>query len=166
MGRQLLEQGEMVPCVVLLDSMPPGPKQKASLSKRLGIHWENLQASESPGEWFGYLAGRSKRLLLWSLRFRMLRWLVERTHLPLADKNTASRVAVAMYTPAPYPGKVVLFKVRQRPEYVTWDPTAGWENYIQGKFEIREVGGNHTNLLKEPHVLELAQQLRECLEGE
>jgi hypothetical protein len=134
--------------------------------KRLVIHWENLRTSKNLEDFFGYLSGRFERLVLWFVKFRPVRLLVEHSNITVQDKNTASRVAAAWYLPSPYPGDVVLFTVSQRPSYMTWDPMAGWKDLIHGDLVIREVTGSHMNLLKEPHARELARQLKECLDGD
>jgi len=163
-GRQLIGLGEDVPFLALLDTLPPGYNQKASLPRRLLIHWEHLQESESLAEILDYLLDRLKRMSLRLIKSRPARWLIEHFSITIHDEETAARLAIAWYNPPPYPGDVVLFKVSQRPAYITWDPMSAWKDYIQGNLQVREAPGNHMNILKEPHVRELVRQLQEYLE--
>jgi thioesterase domain-containing protein len=40
----------------------------------------------------------------------------------------------------------------------------GWERLALGGVEIREVPGNHVNMMLWPQVALLAEQLRECID--
>jgi surfactin synthase thioesterase subunit len=76
---------------------------------------------------------------------------------------SAAHLARYIYNPRPFPGKVTLFKTDQNPWYIHWDPMEKWPAYVSGEFEVRKVPGGHGNLLFEPNVRELTQQLNECL---
>jgi amino acid adenylation domain-containing protein len=163
-GRRLIEQGEQVPLLGLLDTLPPGMKRKNSLPTRLIIHWDNLRAAESLRDVAAYISKRIQRLVLRMIKLQPIRRLVEISKISVRDKNASASVAVAWYAPMPYPGDVVLFMVSERPWYMTWDPMVGWKDFIQGHLEIRKVPGNHMTLLKEPHVRELARQLKDRMD--
>jgi amino acid adenylation domain-containing protein len=163
-GRLLIGLGEDVPLLALLDTLPPGPKQKASMARRFLIHWENLRTRENLWAVFDYFSDRLKRIISRLMKSRSARWLIERFNITIQNEETAARLAATWYHPSPYPGDVVLFKVRQRPLYITWDPMSAWPEFIKGDLQIREVPGNHINALKEPHVRDLVRQLKECLD--
>ncbi len=164
-ARQLLALGEQVPALVLLDTLPPGGKRGAPLLKRLGLHWENIRLMETPKNFLAYASDRLSRLAFRLIRFRLIRWLVEHSKISVKDQIAAARVGLAWYNPLPYPGNAALFKVSQRPDYVTWDPMTAWQDFIAGDLVVREVPGNHTNLLKVPHVGEVARLLKSYLDG-
>jgi len=46
------------------------------------------------------------------------------------------------------------------------DPRAGWSECATRGLEIYEVTGNHENILLEPQVRSVAQQLKTCLDDE
>jgi amino acid adenylation domain-containing protein len=164
-GRRLIELGEEVALLALLDTLPPGYNQKASIPRRLIIHWENLRTSESLMDVFDYLSDRLERIVARLIKSDPARWFIKHFNITIKNKKTAGRLAAAWYNPTPYPGNVVLFKVSERPRYITWNPMSAWAGFIQGDFQIREVPGTHMDVLKEPHVRELARQMRKCLDG-
>ena len=63
----------------------------------------------------------------------------------------------------PYCGDAVLFKVERQTERQT-DARDGWHKLIQGRLQVISVTGDHTSLLKEPHVRRLAGKLAAYLE--
>jgi thioesterase domain-containing protein/acyl carrier protein len=76
------------------------------------------------------------------------------------------------YVPRKYPGFITLFRARSRPlfRHHGWD--LGWRRLAGGGLEIVAIPGNHTSILKHPHVHILArvlgQRLREahaCIES-
>ncbi len=69
------------------------------------------------------------------------------------------------YMPRPYPGRVILFRSSHKPLGQVSDPHAGWSTYATG-LEIYEVKSNHENILLEPQVRFVAEQLRTCLDEE
>ncbi|MCP4659723.1 MAG: hypothetical protein GY856_30335 [bacterium] len=51
----------------------------------------------------------------------------------------AARAATWAYQPAPYAGRVVLFRATQEPEQEAADETLGWGRPVEGEIEIRRV---------------------------
>jgi amino acid adenylation domain-containing protein len=72
--------------------------------------------------------------------------------------------ALLNYTPAPYPGRVTLFRTH-RPRLFAFDPEAGWSRLAAGGVDLRVVPGTHEKILEEPYLRELAVQLNQCLNG-
>jgi len=72
--------------------------------------------------------------------------------------------AMLNYRPEPYPGQVTLFKTQRRSLFGPFDLDMGWNNLATGGVEIREVVGFHGNLLLEPDVQNLAEQMRATLD--
>ena len=68
------------------------------------------------------------------------------------------------YVPRPYPGRVTLFRARTRPILHSLRPDLGWGEVAQGGVEIHVVNGKHWRIMLDPHVQELADQIRKCLE--
>ena len=78
--------------------------------------------------------------------------------------RTACLQAESDYTPRAYPGRVILFRSSHKPLGQLSDPRAGWNTYAVRGLEICEVQGNHENILLEPQVRSVAEQLKACLE--
>ena len=164
MGRQLMALGEQAPFVALLDTFPPGPKRNTTFFKRVMIHLRNMQKFKRLQDFDTYFSGGMRRILFRSIRHRPARAIANQFGVPLKFQISAAQLALSAYKPLPYPGKVVLFICNQREWYVNWDPMSTWKDFIAGGLEIREVPGNHDNLIKNPFVRELARQLLECLD--
>jgi len=64
------------------------------------------------------------------------------------------------YEPESYPGKIVLFECE---EYYNRDPDAFkfWENLAEGGHTHHVVPGNHSSMMRVPHVQKLAEKLKE-----
>jgi amino acid adenylation domain-containing protein len=93
------------------------------------------------------------------------RWL-HVARLPRNSKRvrTACLQAQRDYIPRTYPGRVILFRSSHKPLGQLSDPRAGWSTYAVHGLEIHEILGNHENILLEPQVRFVAQQLKVCLD--
>jgi oxalate---CoA ligase len=80
--------------------------------------------------------------------------------LALMETHRAARRA---YRPRPYPGPVTVFLARQPWVNLRYDPRLPGR-LAAGPVEIHEVPGDHSTLIKEPHVRILAKTLRECID--
>jgi thioesterase domain-containing protein len=63
------------------------------------------------------------------------------------------------YQPTVYDGRVLLFWARCRPLFHSLAPGLGWEHYAAHGFDRVIVSCNHDNILKSPHVREIASRL-------
>ncbi len=66
-----------------------------------------------------------------------------------------------VYSPAAYPGDIVLFRALDRygPAF-TMDACYGWKDVVQGRLDVYDVPGNHHDMLREPNAEVLAAHLR------
>jgi len=161
MAQQLAAQGQGdAAVVVLFDTNFPEPS--APLSQKA--------ASTSSALRTLFRAPASQR---WSYLSRMVTVpvrMVERwrhvARLPdyVKKVRTACLQAESGYTPRAYPGRVILFRSSHKPLGQLSDPRAGWNTYAVRGLEICEVQGNHENILLEPQVRSVAEQLKACLE--
>ena len=71
--------------------------------------------------------------------------------------------AISGYEPQPYHGRVTLYRVRAQSLFVASDPTNGWGRLAAGGLDVRRIAGAHYDLLDEPYVRTLADQLRRDL---
>jgi amino acid adenylation domain-containing protein len=62
-----------------------------------------------------------------------------------------------------YPGRITFFKASETLAGASPDPTLGWSEWASGGVEVHVVPGNHANLMYEPHVEVLAEELTACL---
>jgi thioesterase domain-containing protein/acyl carrier protein len=162
MARQLLEQGRKVAFLGLWDTYPPGPRRQASLPDRILIHLSNLRRL-GPRKALGYFRERWNSLVLQAAHLAPVRSFLKWINYKPKKAIIAARISRYGFHPDPFPGNLFLFKVRQRPWYVRWDPMENWHKYVQGDLVIREVQGRHGNILFEPYVQDLARQLNNCL---
>jgi len=63
-----------------------------------------------------------------------------------------------------YPGRIEFFKAREAPADAPPDPTMGWSEWAGGGVEVHVVPGNHASMMYAPHVEVLAKALTLCLD--
>jgi thioesterase domain-containing protein len=81
----------------------------------------------------------------------------------LQDVREAGYLANKQYVAKPYGGKVTLFRAGLRSAADAGSQDMGWGRLARGGVEIREVPGDHVNMLLRPQVGLLAEQLRDCI---
>ena len=72
-------------------------------------------------------------------------------------------LAAGNYVPRIYPGRVALFWA-SGDLTTSFDLLDGWRTLAAGGVDVHEISGNHINIINEPHVSELADELRACLD--
>ncbi|EYF08907.1 type I polyketide synthase [Chondromyces apiculatus] len=81
----------------------------------------------------------------------------------LLDVFQASVRALRRYTPAPYPGKILFLRARERDAWNPPHPEIGWSEMAAGGVEVHTVPGNHITMNFQPHVSAMAARLRDHL---
>jgi thioesterase domain-containing protein len=71
--------------------------------------------------------------------------------------------ALREYIVTPYPGKVTLFKARQREWSEMVHPEPLWRKLTDGQLDVYICDGNHSSILLEPNAANLAEALRDAL---
>jgi aspartate racemase len=168
MALQLLGEGQQVAFLGMLNTNCP----LYSLKKRLGCHLGHLRQR---GFW-EYILNLSH-----SVRRRLNR--------PFSNANSSAaalearnlvqnqqddalvQVVAAIFESENnyainnrrYPGKITLFWADDEPRNFE-DNRAGWSKLAAGGCEIHVVPGTHTTMREEPHVQEMVEKLRRCLE--
>jgi len=79
--------------------------------------------------------------------------------------------AVRAYDPSPFAGRIVLFKTIESDEEhklttvveKNSDSAFGWSDFAAEGVEVYTVAGSHQTVVLEPHVADLANQLKRCL---
>lgn len=142
MAQQLTAMGDEVPYLAVIDAYSPALHAQAIASDLK--FWDPI-----------------KKAVLRALVARSLR---NGGTVPERFRNfhiidTYDRAAMA-YVPRPYPGKITVMKAER-----SWGPKEmGWEGLALGGLEVRMVPGDHYDLIKEPHVSALANELRLTME--
>jgi amino acid adenylation domain-containing protein len=67
--------------------------------------------------------------------------------------------AAKIYKPKPYAGPVTVFRAEKSP-----GEDMGWRKIVTGPVDIRVVPGDHYNMIKEPQVKKLVQELSACID--
>jgi len=177
MARQLVAQGETVGLVALFETYP---------ERRFAHPWRNL----SPGHlraflrnlpfWLEDEKGRRQREREqaglwreeWKRAFRSLpgvdvgQELVEPSALiypGFSQVMAAHARASRSYRPAPYPGRVDVFRVRTHRLSAPPERDLGWSRFAAGGAEVHIIPGAHDNFLELPYAEGLAAELKASL---
>jgi thioesterase domain-containing protein len=84
------------------------------------------------------------------------------SHFPPELQRTLERHAQALleYVPGVYPGRVTLFRSRAQPLLRVRGLDRGWAKLAAEGVEVVLVRGSHHSMVKEPHVEDLAEQIK------
>jgi amino acid adenylation domain-containing protein len=178
MACQLGEHGEQVDLLALLDSYPlghfkllPNSDSRTYLArrfaKRMKCHLDNLLQLKGK-EKFTYLVNKAQfapakiKQQVWRKAYRLRRF---NRALPATLRNIEGLnfLAARNYVPRIYPGRVALFWA-SGDLTTSFDLLDGWRTLAAGGVDVHEISGNHINIIQDPHVRELADELRGCLE--
>ncbi|NJL26856.1 MAG: hypothetical protein HC897_02730 [Thermoanaerobaculia bacterium] len=170
MARQLLEAGEAIEILALLDTAAPrGSKTVAALDDTVLI----AEFSRDLGALTGAAIDVSPaELAPWSDERRWLHVLglaqaagalppeidlaTLRRHFEAFKRN---RVAMLAYRPQPFSGHLVLYAAESSGELARRDPSLGWAALAAGGVEVVPAAGDHYGMLEGSHVATLAEDL-------
>jgi amino acid adenylation domain-containing protein len=175
-ARQLEKQGHSVALVALFDAFAPGNEDSSVRAihrdwkrsgARLAYHGKNLLLGSERGH---YIRSKSRTLRrrirsrIWQAIYKSFRNWSKPLPRVLQDVREAGYLANRSYIPGPFGGKVTLFRagVRSAADWGTLD--MGWDRLALGGVEIRQVPGDHVDMLLKPKVEFLAGQLRDCID--
>lgn len=166
LAARLHRAGRDVTMVAIFDADGPAPSQRSTMPERLGRAVSRFRGD--PGAAFRRYAERAggELALAWQVvRLRLNRLLGRKLDGHSLDEFIAANiVSVAAYSPAAYPGRVVIFAAqddlanveRVRRTALGWAPVAPDRRFVC-------VPGNHLGILGEPGVRDIAQVIREEL---
>jgi amino acid adenylation domain-containing protein len=178
MAHQLRTQGQEVGLLALLDTYPSGYAKllrdettwQAALGRavnRIKAHSSNLWTLSAP-EKLGYLmnklgfAPRKIKSQVWRRIYQAYENVGRPLPQALRDVKEFNSLAVRQYVPQVYDGAVTLFwasaDLRACIDFVE-----GWRALAGGGIEVHEIPGSHLDIVKEPHVRDLATKLDSCL---
>lgn len=178
MARQLKAQGQEIGLLALLDSYPVGygkMSRRGDVSmnrarrfvRRVKAHFSNIRGL-SFRDRIDYLIDKSQylpvevRSLIWRTVYRSYRSLGQDVPTVLRDVEEFNWMAAHEYVPHFYDGRITLFWASSDLR-AKFDLIEGWQALARGGMEIHEVPGTHLDMIKEPHVADLAKKLDECL---
>ena len=147
---QLIEAGEKVAMVVLVDGLNPThyreiPKHRL-LASKFAFHWKRLMQTEIR-DLFGYLR---KRAVGGATQIR------ERKSDQVDPFEHVLNSAAISYDPKPIAARVLALQPADRPEIR--DLRASWAHLMKhGSIEVRDIPGDHVSMLDEPNVSALAK---------
>jgi thioesterase domain-containing protein/acyl carrier protein len=180
MACQLRAQGQEVGLLALLDSYPVGYYKRstdaaalrnkaARVRSRIKSHLMNVR-SLPLREKLSYLAGKAQyapikfKSKVWQTIYRSYENLGRALPRVLRDVQEFNWLAARDYVPQMYDGKVTLFWA-SRDLRAKFDLIAGWRELAEGGMDVLEIPGTHLDIIKQPHVAELAKKLDESLAG-
>src|SRR6185503_6746200 len=97
----------------------------------------------------------------WRKAYRLSRRLNRRLPRIFRDVAEYNSMAGYEYVPQIYDGRVTLFWASA--DLRAYDVVEGWKVLVAGGAEVQEISGTHLNMIKEPHVAELASKLTNSL---
>jgi thioesterase domain-containing protein/acyl carrier protein len=151
MAHQLKAQGHETGLIVLLDTFPGQLKSTGSLFRTyltlpLDEQWRHVS--------------RKAKAFPRSVRRR-----VAMMKLPAALKNVRNACyrAARAYQPKPYDGPMILFRASEK-GLSSVSQESAWRS-LAPQIDIYEVSGHHGNIVDQPQVRLLADELKACLEN-
>ncbi len=172
-ARQLVARGHNVALVALFEVPAPGfPKVVRHWKEYVRQGWLMLRKRQlamihQASSHFTVLVGLlKKRIMVLRRRFLMrtgLKLLVE----PLEKSDHPNTQAGRSYQPKSLTCDIVQFIAANEPHstLILDDPRLAWQEFTQGDFTVRRTPGLATAIFKQPHVTELAAQLRTVLDA-
>lgn len=183
MACQLVEAGEEVGLLAVLESSPPNLQNKNGWNANNARHSiENLLENvkdfvhHKPEEQMAFLREKGRRLKA-KLKGRVnssqggeveapqLKDVLDMTNYPKDYVKYAEThwSALTRFHPRPFAGPIHVFRARKQ-GLSNFNHTLGWENIVSGEVRVDVIPGTHESMLQEPNVQILASRLRACLE--
>ncbi len=180
MSRQLVEAGEEVTMLALMNSNPPNSSYTRVKFGPLFVgrflvniwYWGMNALQWTPEQQRGFIRWK---LRLWSRMMRRLiaiegseagveDWVDVSTYSEDQRKLWETHIRALMnYHPKPYAGHVTLFRSRVHHAMSSYDPQYGWGDYARGGVTVKVMPAAHESIIDEPNVARLAAELREEL---
>ena len=160
-AQQLASQGERVGLLAMFDTA-----SSSGTSRGLAAYRAHLKAVLFGPQRLKYLhelvRGKAFKIFLQFFRF---------AGCPLPASVTATGRVVDVqtfaqrhYKPQVYPGRVTLFRARNRPQGENVDYDLGWGSLASGGVEVQEVPGDHHTMVVDPNIRVVAASLEASLE--
>jgi amino acid adenylation domain-containing protein len=179
-AQQLQDAGQKVALVVMIQTTHPGAPAFAPGSSSAKRWWHrtakriDLERDNLLQRGFGYFGDRLRRTRD-VMQARTQIAFDKKLSNGNGQKTRASMAyilellgmehdrAFMNYVPRPYSGDVLLFRASEQLPGMLADRSLGWKPVIKGHLEIRELPGHQQNILVEPRVMRLAEELQSRL---
>jgi amino acid adenylation domain-containing protein len=168
-AQQLTRQGEKVALLVMLDRIAPTfvSCRSQSFLEILKIHAYNFLLLDAKGK-LRYIIGRLKHRFVYKGSFReymIAEWdnSLPPGYIDVFDANLSASDNYQGQRQS-YAGNLTLFRCQIQPQNQALSADLGWHDLVTGTVEIYPVAASHYNLLIEPYVQSLAQQLQLCID--
>jgi FkbH-like protein len=170
MAQQLRAQGQKVAMLALVNSIVPKHlshstskgNKFAALRKKLISHWQKL-STLSPAQMIVRIVGLAKAVLN-RLHYKIYPHGKLLPHaLQYYHAMKLSSQLVSSYVPSVYAGKSILFRSSVGVEDPS--PDLGWNSLFAEGLEVYTLPGHLSDVLNEPSVRVLAEQLEDCIVG-
>jgi acyl-CoA synthetase (AMP-forming)/AMP-acid ligase II/thioesterase domain-containing protein/acyl carrier protein len=171
MAQQLQAAGQDVAFLALLDTYSSLGRMRVETGDWFSRHLERIRALPA-GRWPAYVGLRIQNIAeAMYLRLRLksfsAAWHFYKSRgkpLPrfLCRVEPANDMIRRAYRAQPYDGNATLFKC-ERSARTPADAHDGWYKLVKGKLEIRPIPGTHHEIVNQPYVPSLAEELAEAL---
>ena len=173
---QLLAYGEQVALVAMIQTVHPGLTAALSNISGLPAWWDRvrkrweLERENLANRGFSHIQDRMKR----GFDILTARTVIASDNLTGHNRQDHNGWSMAYilemlsiehdkaydrYQPRAYQGDVVLFRTEKQLPGLTADRSLGWQELLGAKLEVCNVPGHQQNVLAEPHVSRLANEL-------
>jgi len=173
MARQLLDAGDRVEFLGLVDTENPAvDARKLSLSERIAVNWNKRTLAEKGaiGK-VGHIGMRFGTGLAYRLYFEaedaVARTLPEAKGagwLRQVQLRKSHEKAMAVYQPAPFGGKLTLFRAMVGGDKYELGEDYGW-NELVDELDIIDIPGNHVSVFHKENIDAIAAAFRGALAG-
>lgn len=171
MARQLLDQGERVEFLGLVDTENPAAQtRKLSISERIAVNWNKRNlADKGILEKVSKIGARIGSGLAYRLYFeaedavaRTLPQAKGACWLRQVQLRKAHEKAMELYEPGPFAGKLTLFRALVGGDKFAVGDDYGWNDLVD-ELEILDVPGNHVSVFHRDNIEAIAAAFREAL---
>lgn len=163
MAQQLQAMGHEIGLLAMLDQGPVIPKEAPvddvgmlieMFSRYFPLSENELRQMDAEERLkFVLKKARKARVVPLFIRFKDFRHYVE-----VIDVQTQ---AWRRYSPKPYSGLITVFRTEESRKKYAHEPDLGWQANTNAKVELVDIPGDHITMLDEPHVANLAREIKE-----
>ena len=166
-AKQISAIVEKVAFLGIVDTIPPGLQSSrnfqstyhGTFTDRVRLHIENMK-NQPFSENVRYY---SKNLLVRVAHNKFIRDSLPIKRLVAKDSKDGQKFAFRFYDPDQFCGPATLFRTSEVPLYLKEEEIEGWQKMVQNDFQIIAVPGNHSTVMIEPNICDLATKLAACI---
>jgi amino acid adenylation domain-containing protein len=160
MARILKAEGREVALLCLIDARPYNPAVER------GEYWRMLLQGAlraKASDWKRHIAAKISMKREGMLIDMMARTNPDRLGRRELNRWVLETKAMNSYRCTPYDGTITYFYPQESQYEIYGDPSCGWLHLAE-RVNLYKVSGSHLNMMKEPHVRQVASQLQACVD--